>query len=291
MDRRDVLKALAALPLTAALSGCEEKKPIEKPATNKLEIHLEGGFAVVVQENNGNSVLAFSPRPPKTEEPHQLYFNGINKLEGLTKSHSFKLALEERMRVEKPEVNLGLKDFTFNTEHWRVGDSIVTLELPAPDRITFAGQRTPVKFSSDHRLAFMPTNHILEYDVKDATKHKLECSEKSILCEPSKDSFPGVTRFFFEIGPTHSLDPAKSHAHAVVFFNYILRQSFPDLVERFSLEQERGDQNASSPTSPRVAPAVYQDGIDNAWLQRASYTIDCEFGGLLANTHTAPTKP
>jgi hypothetical protein len=290
MDRRDVLKALAALPLTAVLSGCEEKRPIEKPVKNKLEIHLEGGFAVVVQENNGNSILAFSPRPPKTEESHQLYFNGINRLEGLTKSYSFKLALEEHLRAEKPEVNLGLKDFTFNTERWRVGDSIVTLELPAPDRITFAGQRTPVKFGSDHRLAFMPTNHILEYDVKDATKHKLECSEQNIQCQPSKDSFPGVTRFFFEIGPVHSLDPVKSHAHAVAFFNFILSQSFPDLVERFSLEQERGDQNPPSSTAPRVAPAVYQYGIDNPWLQRTSYTIDCEFGGPLVNTHTAPIK-
>lgn len=290
MDRRDVLKALATLPLTAALGGCEEKKPIEKPVTNKLEIHLEGGFAVVVQENKGNAVLAFSPRPAKTDEPHQLYFNGINKLEGLTKSYSFKLAVEERMRAEKPEVNLGLKDFTFQTEHWRVGDSIVTLELPAPDRITFAGQRTPVKFSSDHRLAFMPTNHILEYDVKDATKHKLECSEPGIQCEPSKDSFPGVTRFFFEIGPVRSLDPMMSHVHAVEFFNYMLRQSFPDLVERFSLESEHGDQRPPVPGAPTVKPAVYQYGVDNPRLQRASYVVDCEFGGLLAHTHTPAGK-
>lgn len=292
MHRRDVLKALAALPLATTLVGCERGENKEdKEHLNMLEVHLDGAFAVVIQENKSNSILAFSPRPKKGDEPHQFYFNGHSKSEDAQKTYNFKLAAETRERDSKVAISPGLNDFSFKTQRWRVGDSLVSIELPAPDRITFSGHRSPVRFLADGRRAFMPTNHILEYDLKDAKVPRLECSESSLKCEPSHDSFPGVTRFFFEIGPKRSLDLAQSRAHAISFFNYILQQSFLDLAEKYQLDpgyvrgQEYGE------IAPKETSAIYRYGSHDPLLQDASYAVDCEYAGPLAKTNTSPLKP
>src|SRR6476659_1577550 len=137
MHRRDMLKALAAIPIASTLLSCENKED-EKSHTDTLEIHLDGAFALVIQENKNNSLLAFSPRPKSGEEQHQLYLNGSRKPEDLEKAHHFKLLLQGLANSPKPEINPGLNDFFFKTEKWRVGDSLVTIELPAPKRITFS---------------------------------------------------------------------------------------------------------------------------------------------------------
>jgi hypothetical protein len=288
MHRRDVLKALAAFPLVAPLSGCEEKTG-EKSHSNTVEVHLDGAFALVIQENKSNSVLAFSPRPKPGDEPHQFYLNGSRKPEDSGKTHHFTLLPEGIDRDSKVEISPGLKDFSFRTERWRVGDSLVIIELPAPKRITFSGHRSPVKFLSDHRAAFMATNHILKYDVKEGAQPKFQCSESSVRCAPSPDSFPGVTRFFFEIGPKRALDYSESYRHAISFFNYILHQSFPDLEEKYQLEDPYGQKQAQMP--PMKIPAVFQQGPDEPLLRRVSYVIDCEFAGPLATTKSAPLNP
>jgi hypothetical protein len=170
-----------------------------------------------------------------------------------------------------------------------VGDSLVTIELPAPRRITFSGHRSPVKFLSGERQAFMPTNHILEYDLKDDALPKLECTDSSLKCEPSPDSFPGVTRFFFEIGPKRSLNLSESRSHAILFFNYLLQQCFQDLAQKYQLDPgySRGMDHAES--IPRAVPAVFQYDFSYPLRQNASYAVDCEFAGPLASTNTLPS--
>lgn len=289
MHRRDVLKALATLPLATALVGCKHKE--DKENLNILEVHLDGAFAVVIQENKANSILAFSPRPKVGDEPHQFYFNGYPKPEDPQKSYHFKLSAETRDRDSKVEISPGLKDFSFRTANWRVGDSLLSIELPAPDRITFSGHRSPVRFLSDHRLAFMPTNHILEYDLKNKTVPKLECSEPSLKCESSGDSFPGVTRFFFEIGPQRSLDVIQSRQHAIGFFNYILQQSFLDLAENYQLDPKYVRGMGYPEGTPRAVPTVFQYGLSYPLRQNASYAVDCEYAGPLASTKTLPSNP
>jgi hypothetical protein len=292
MHRRDLLKALATVPLATALGGCKPEKP-NKEESHILEVHLDGAFAVVIQENKANSILAFSPRPKTGDEPHQFYFNGYPKPEDPQKSYHFKLSAEtrERERDSKIEISRGLNDFSFKTENWRVGDSLLSIELPAPDRITFSGHRSPVRFLSDHRLAFMPTNHILEYDLKNKNLPKLECSESSLKCESSPDSFPGVTRFFFEIGPKHSLDVIQSREHAIGFFNYILQQSFPDLAEKYQLDPKYARGMEYPEGTPRVVPTVFQYDFSHPLRQNASYAVDCEFAGPQVSTKTLPSKP
>ena len=291
MHRRDVLKALATLPLATALVGCDDKDDKKDKHLNTLEVHLDGAFAVVIQENKANSILAFSPRPKVGDEQHQFYFNGYPKPEDPQKSYHFKLSAETHDRDSKVEISRGLNDFSFRTGNWRVGDSLVSIELPAPDRITFSGHRSPVRFLSDQRLAFMPTNHILEYDLKNKTVPKLECSESSLKCEASRDTYPGVTRFFFEIGPQRSLDVIQSRQHAIGFFNYILQQSFPDLAKQYQLDPKyaRGMEQAGS--IPRAVPAVFQYDLSDPLRQNASYAVDCEYAGPLASTKTLPSNP
>jgi hypothetical protein len=289
MHRRDLLKALAAVPLASALAGCKRER--DESQRHLLEVHLDGAFALVIQENKSNSILAFSPRPKKEDEPHQFYFNGSPKAEDLQKSPHFKLSAERRDHDSRPEISPGLNDFSFQTEHWRVGDSLVTIELPAPRRITFSGHRSRVQFVSGHRQAFMPTNHILEYDLKDATLPNLECSDSSLKCEPSQDSFPGVTRFFFEIGPKRSLDVVQSRLHAVGFFNYILQQSFLDLAEKYQLDPEYARRQEYGDIAPKSTSAIYRYGSRDPLLQNASYAVDCEHAGLLASTKNPPLNP
>jgi hypothetical protein len=288
MHRRDLLKAFAVIPITSTLLSCE-KKDDDSSHAETLEIHLDGAIALVMQENKGNSLLAFSPRPKAGDEPHLFSFNGSRKAETPEKPLHFKLSVPGREGKQKPEINPGLNDFFFKTERWRVGDSLVTIELPAPDRITFSGHRTSVNFSADHRQAWMPLNHILKYDLKKSSQTKLECSQTSLRCDPSSDSYPGVTRFFFEIGPKQTLDYEQARVHAVRFFNYILQQSFPDLEKRFSLlEPYPGRDKQTRIFNPRLEPAVFQYGSPEGRLQPASYVVDCEFAGPLVSTRTPP---
>jgi len=191
MHRRDVLKALATLPFATALVGCEGEKNKEdkehKERLNILEVHLDGAFAVVIQENKANSILAFSPRPPKGDEPHQFYFNGYPEREA-QKAYNFKLAAETRDRDSKIEISPGLNDFSFRTERWRVGDSLLSLELPAPNRITFSGHRSPVKFLSSQKSAFMPPTTFWNMTSKRPSCRNL--SVVSQVCNASPPTIP-----------------------------------------------------------------------------------------------------
>jgi len=296
MRRRELLKALAAIPFATAIGGCDEKNDRDKKNesdekgegkhTSTVEVHLDGAFALVLEKNKGNALLAFSPKP-KSGEQHQFYLNGSVKPENMGKPLTFKLSPQGLEHENKaPEINPGLNDFFFQTEKWRVGDSLVTIELPAPDKITFIGHRSPVTFKSDGRHVWMPTNHVLKYELHGAAA-RLECSDANLKCVPSPDSYPGVTRFFFEIGPTRDMNFAQSQAHAARFFNYILQQCFPDLVPKYSLEENPAGYKQTL-NAPHLSPAVFQYEMPLARFREASYITDCEYAGPLVGTSTSP---
>jgi len=270
MYRRDVLKSLATLPFALALRKSTGETQREHHF-GTLEVHLDGAFAVVIQEHKENSILAFSPRPPKDSEQHEFFFNGTKAGES-GKERTFKLSVEKSRH--KPEINAGLNDFLFRTNNWRVGDSIATLEFPAPDRITFSGHRTRVQFKNDH-TAFMPTNRILEYDLHGPANQALACSESDFKCEPSDDSYDKVKRYFFEVGPKHSLNREESRSHAIKFFNFMLEQSFPDLAKQDLLRVPGDERKQSS----MLVPAILQPQAHDSLRRDASYIVECEFGG------------
>ena len=230
-----------------------------------------------MQHDKGNSILAFSPRDKS--EPHQFYFNDPEYAQEPGKNYDFELLPQGLRKNERPEIASGFGDFNATTKRWIPTENFVALRLPCPRRITFAGHRERVTFTSK-KEGWMPANHILEYDVTEPARVKLECKEVPRGCAPSKDSPAGLMRFFFEVGPPQG----TPQIHAVSFFNYMLKTSFPDLVEAYSLDHLDDKRDEQRKTSARLIPAVMSQMAEQPQLRRVSYTLDCKVGGLIVGT-------
>ncbi len=285
MNRRNLLKTLAAVPLVSALGACKDNDDDDKrrqgSAGHRLQILLDGSFAVVIQHEKPNSVLAFSPRDK--DEPHQFYFNDPDYAQAATKDYNFELLPEGLKHSDRPEIASGFSDFHASVKQWKLTENFVAIKLPIPARITFAGHRERVVFKSN-KPGWMPTNHILEYDVIDPDRIKVTCKELGKACSASPDSPEGLTRFFFEVGPPYGA-PAN---HAVNFFNDMLIASFPELVANYSLSQIMDKRDGSPARTARLVSAAMRDDTPPARLLNASYTLDCKVGGLLVDTSTPP---
>jgi hypothetical protein len=281
MNRRNLLKAFAAVPVVSVLGVCKDNdndnKSRQEPATHKLQLLLDGAFAVVIQGAKPHSILAFSPRDK--EEPHQFHLNDPDYAQAADRNYNFELLPEGIKRHERPDIAPGFEDFHASVKSWKLTDNFVTIKLPIPSRISFAGHRERVIFKTNKK-GWMPTNHILEYDVTDPEKVKMVCKELEKACSPSPDSPKGLTRFFFEVGPPHG----TPKSHAVNFFNNMLSASFPELVAKYSLAdiEDKRDEN-SSRTAKLVSAAMTPD-TPPAHLMKASYTLDCKLGGILVNS-------
>ncbi|MGC2697608.1 MAG: hypothetical protein WA738_17615 [Candidatus Angelobacter sp.] len=279
MNRRKLLKALATVPVASALGVCkmnDDDRSRRGSSAHRLQILLDGAFAVVIQHDKANSIFAFSPRDKS--EPHQFYFNDPKYVQESGKNYDFELLLQGLKKNERPEIASGFEDFNAETKRWTPTENFVAIKLPCPRRITFAGHRERVKFLSK-KEGWMPTNHILEYEVSDPGQVRLECKELAKSCAPSKDSPEGLMRFFFEVGPPEG----TPENHAVSFFNYMLKTSFPDLVDRYSLESI-DDKRGQPRTTARVLPAVMSETMEPLQLRPVSYTLDCKLGGLIVGT-------
>jgi hypothetical protein len=284
MNRRNLLKAFAAVPLASALGVSKNKddddKSRSRSATSQLQVLLDGAFAVVIEYGKPNSILAFTPRDKA--EPHQFYFNDPDYALPAGKDYSFELLAEGLKHNERPLIEPGFNDFHARVKQWKLVENFVAIKLPLPTRITFAGHRERVVFKSK-KTGWMPTNHILEYDVTDPAKIKMTCKELEKACSPSPDSPPGLTRFFFEVGPPHGT-PGN---HAVNFFNYMLNASFPELVADYSLAEILDKRDTQPAGTARLSSAVMTDRTVRPHLLNASYTLDCKLGGVLVDT-TSP---
>jgi len=285
MNRRKLLTALASVPLASALSSCKEEDDDDKSrhgaAPQQLQILLDGAFAVVVQKGKPDSLLAFSPRDK--DEPHQFYFNDPDYAQTAGKSYNFELLPEGLKKNEHLEIDSGFSDFHASVKHWKLTENFVAIKLPAPRKITFAGHRERVIFSSK-KTGWMPTNHILEYDVTDPGKVRMECKELEKSCAASPDSPDGLMRFFFEVGPPRG----ASHNHAVNFFNYMLNTSFPELAADYSLADILDKRDERPATTARLVSAALTEDTAPARLQSVSYTLDCKVGGIIVDVNTPP---
>jgi hypothetical protein len=306
MNRRELLKSLAAVPLASTFAGCTDRDDkAEKghdeskdcgPSPQQLHIILDGAFAVVIQQNKGNSILAFSPRDKK--EPHQFYFNDPNGKKSLPLDYNFELFSSGLKQNERPEIAAGFSDFNAQLKkEWHLKENIVAITLPCPRRINFAGHREHVIFQSKQKEpGWMPTNHILEYDVTDAGQIKLVLKElengkeKTTVSRPSLDSPVGLTRFFFEVGPPRG----TPRGHAVRFFNDMLTDYFPELIADYSLKdiddsRDDGRDFKQSAAAGRLVEAVMREDFPPVQLQNISYTLDCKLGGITVTTSSGPT--
>jgi hypothetical protein len=126
----------------------------------------------------------------------------------------------------------------------------------------------------------------LEYYVEDAKKVKLTCAQLGEKCAPSTNCPPGVLRYFFGVSPA---EPENAR-HAVDFFNFTLRQCFPELEEHLLAyiepsEKSRG--RTSGALRPKLMPSVLTGALPAAHLQEVSAVLDCQSIGPVVHT----TKP
>ncbi|HMC29673.1 MAG TPA: twin-arginine translocation signal domain-containing protein [Candidatus Angelobacter sp.] len=313
MNRRDLLKALGALPLAGALGGCgrADSRPIPDSDTkaHSLQILLEGAFAVVLQEQS-QRLTAFVPLPDPANKDlaHDFYFNdpeSAKKPNEKTKGYRFELSGDGIYKYPTPDpyINPGFNDFNAKTEKWRLPPSLVVLDLPFPRSINFSGRPLKVIFGEKalKHTGLMPTNFILEYRVDDASKVRLKCDSSEMHCAPSPHCPPGVLRYYFGVGP-ETKDPKALQMHAVKFFNFLLATAFPDLARRYELKEiEHSDYEMPGAGGGRtypssletthdrllLLPAVLRDSPAPRLLPVASL-VDCQSGGIIVSSHNGP---
>jgi len=309
MNRRELLKGLGVLPIAGAL-GCdgESQRPTPSRECHTLQITFEGAFAVVLRRQQEQyRITAFSPAsptaPPKGTdcpkdlfpiEPHEFCFNGRPQGAG---NYHFELLPEGLLPTPKPIIDIGFRDFTAETERWRLANNFVTIDLPTPKTISFTGEPDVVVFAfppSPRRMGHMPSNHVLEYQVQDPSKIKMVCRGLKVPCESSSQSTRDVTKFSFSVGLLPRKD-TDGH-HAVKFFNYLLCGFFPELVKPYSLS--RVGYGSGSPGNTRGAgldepqekmvPAVLKYGSTEPRLLTVSQVVDCLAGGIIVLTDQGP---
>ncbi len=316
MRRRELLKALATVPVASALGNCLQYRPSPTPTPSKekdihtVQILMEGAFAVVLQKSKLNRLIAFVP---KSEEKdlgleHDFYFNDPSSPQEAARAarkepEGLHFQLSEAGLRNYPEtyVNPGFADFEAYTQKWRLPNRIVTIDLPFPNSINFSGRPLHVEFASG-RPGFMPTNYILEYYVKEAEKVELTCSQLGGKCAPSPNCPPNVLRYFFGVSPIKGQPTKKDdkdkddkddeQEHAVRFFNFTIRQCFPELEEhllKYIEPAEKSRHRISSATRPRLMPGVLTSAEPSAHLLEVSAALDCQSIGPFVHTNTGPT--
>jgi hypothetical protein len=309
MRRREILKALATVPIASALGNCLQYRPsptpTPKPPTDKrihtVQILLEGAFAVVLHKNNPNRLIAFVPRAEEQGLDHDFFFNDPTSPQPATakapEGYHFQFSEAGLRNYPETYVNPGFADFEAYTQRWRLPNRIVTLELPFPNSINFSGRPLHVQFASGGP-GFMPTNYILEYYVEEANRVQLTCAQLGGKCPPSPNCPPNVLRYFFGVSPAKGQSTKKDNRddkddeqdHAVRFFNFMIRECFPDLQEhllQYIEPAEKSRHRTSSAISPRLMPGVLTPNAPAAHLLEVSATLDCQLIGPIVHT----TKP
>jgi hypothetical protein len=142
----------------------------------------------------------------------------------------------------------------------------------------------------------MPTNHLLEYYVDDPAQVRMTCHNFGGDCKPSQNCPPGMIRFFFGAAPPLQSDE-EQREHAVKFFNFMLRTSFPDLVKRYSLAEIESARQRPGYAKPMAMPGAQAGSLRSLVLdqddpqprfRQISETVDCQTGGILVRTASNP---
>ncbi|MGB9119364.1 MAG: hypothetical protein WCE73_01985 [Candidatus Angelobacter sp.] len=310
MRRREILKALATVPIASALGNCLQYRPSPTTTPSKekdvhtVQILLEGAFAVVLQKNKPNRLIAFVPRSEEKDHnlEHNFYFNDPESPQEIRRTagkdpagYHFQLSEAGLRNYAETFVNPGFADFEAYTQKWRLPERIVTLELPFPNSINFSGRPLHVEFTSG-RPGLMPTNYILEYYVEDASRVSLTCSQLGDKCAPSPNCPPNVLRYFFGVSPAKESarkdDKDDAQEHAVSFFNFTIRQCFPELEEhllKYIEPSEKSRRRTSSAIRPKLMPGVMTPDAPSARLMEVSAALDCQSIGPLVRTSTSAT--
>ena len=296
MNRRHLLQAMFTVPVIGALGGCRRDYhghhafPSSRGGT--LLVILQGPFALVLDTKNHYRIKAFVPFDD--DGKHEFRFGDPHNSAALGEGepgnrHRYQFTLpENNLEIsEQPRhIDAGFYDFKLHTGEWAPSPSeyFVALDLPAPDIITFYPPATPVEMAGS-RLAMMPTNHVLEYRVREFDEiHKvrmrspqlgdnkaLSCSdllaqyqehwhemEKAHLTSRQRKYMEAelngcansqVSAFFLGVGLPYRSPSFDTDAptHALEFFNHKLLASFPNAPDRLSKQLLKVDVKPCEP--------------------------------------------
>ncbi|HEY2914937.1 MAG TPA: hypothetical protein VGK21_16345, partial [Candidatus Angelobacter sp.] len=200
MKRRHLLQAMLTVPVVSALGGCRHEHrdkhfPLVPARGGTLRVMLQGPFALVLDTTKKNKITAYVPFTD--DQTHEFRFLDPSKRRsseseaGKRNHYEFTLPkdyLEISDRL--PSIDSGFQDVTLNVTGWQAHpeDYFVSIELPAPDYISYVPPAIPVVMqdTEEPRLAMTPTNHVLEYRIRE-----FEDWQKIVLHSPQlKDRKP-----------------------------------------------------------------------------------------------------
>ncbi|PYP92764.1 MAG: hypothetical protein DMG65_02955 [Candidatus Angelobacter sp. Gp1-AA117] len=249
---------------------------------------------------------------------HEFYLNSMYKPidTGQDPSHTYSFQLSskglEENRARRPYTDQCFRDFTRTTDVWKKEKYFVTLDLPAPDVISFIPPTVPVTFKLNHRSAMMPLNHVLRYRVQEAATIEMTreggtplkpvrdsefAQEFSRWCkdpkyggrsghcpqmqEHSSDWFEeNAITFYIAVGTSAYGQTSSANAkyHAENFYNNVLLRSFPKAQRE--LELEVGTNKSFDNREGQIVPAVWRPDTIPPRLVLTASTIGCEVGGI-----------
>jgi hypothetical protein len=309
---------MLSLPVAGALGCHAEDKKDEAPmipgrGEKKLNIVINGAFAVVIQKIARNRLRVFSPRDPSNL--HEFYFNDPHDPRDKRQTHNFELLPDGLELSQKPIVDERLVAFNKATDLWCQDEYFVTIDLPAPRRISFVPPLHDAVLVTGDKIK-VPATLTLEYEVTNPGKVRIvsqdskqtpplrfsdlieryggKCSEKGeerfkSECAEMKrrfeTAFPGsAAGYFFGVGLNH-----RDSEHAKNFFNKQILASFPHLarsLELRSIGDSPGYQKQSAVPDPRMVSAAWQPEMQAPRLLQVASIYDCTISGPIV-THPA----
>jgi hypothetical protein len=285
MKRRHLLQAMLTVPVVSALGGCRhehrDKHNFPPARGGTLRVMLQGPFALVLDTTNKNKITAYVPfTGPDDKKSHEFRFldpsKPLSDEGGPGKRNQYKFTLPGNhleINDRLPIIDSGFQDVTLNVKGWIATpeDYFVSIELPAPDYITYIPPAIPVvmKDTDEPRLAITPTNHILEYRIREfedwdkivlKPKSAQHPDGKPVHCQDLHSGFQEhwnlmekngehdrqrahmelalkrysetpCVMFFLGVGVSPNTDDDSKKVHALSFFNNKLLGGFKDAPE------------------------------------------------------------
>ena len=312
--------SLLAVPIVlgiSMLSACRHRDdrhfPNTPPATIKVVIN--GPFAIVWPKSDRSKIIVFTPRDPKGT--HVFYVNDLNNSHDEGKNYHFKLRPEGVKAASSLTVDPYLADITAETEWEDQKEYFVRIELPVPEKITFAPPLHKVAFANGSR-GYVTTNFVLEYRVAEPDRVKLDSPELggvhplatselqeqyARLCAGyeansryhdscieirnllAQGAGPQAKVFFFGAGippdKQSTMTEDEQNEHAVNFFNEVLLKSFPSLKSKRLAPQEKTGQPGTGGPRGMLMQASLKLPEPHMRPLPVSAVIDCKAGGLV----------
>jgi hypothetical protein len=282
MERRQLLKALAALPL-ARVNYAYAAPPICSgtcnPVQNSLLAWLEGPFAVVLtQDNTGNPVItAFSP----VDSDHLV---NISSNKGVIKGaypDQFHLSLQGDGGVAAKTacISSDFKDFCVDHLGNIVGNpdnSFVRVQLPTPKNIYTTELRKGTVGSGASSITIcVPQDHVLEYETVSGSPITLVYEDKKQSLSPKKNVF------HIEVGlpaqDANGNDTDRKGDLAKHFHNKTILAHFPSQnVPNKQLT------DVSANRCPSTIPTEILNRLPT--IRPRTTTLECKSGGIIGGS-------